>query len=74
MGDVSRRIAAAAYVDSPDGITIPIITVQVSRVGARSQRDVAGLDGMPTAGPPEAAWRPARPGWGTAQAAAPDLV
>jgi predicted nucleic acid-binding protein len=47
MVDVSRRIApAAAYVDSLDEIAISIITAHELIVGARSQRDAAGIDSL----------------------------
>ena len=47
MVDVSRRISAAAnYLDSLDDITISIITAHELIVGARNQRDAAGIDGL----------------------------
>ena len=47
MVDVSRRVAAAAaYLDSLDEITISIITAHELIVGARSQRDAAGIDSL----------------------------
>jgi predicted nucleic acid-binding protein len=47
MVDVSRRIAAAAaYLDSLDEITISIITAHELIVGARNQRDAAGIDSL----------------------------
>ena len=44
MVDVSRRIAAATYLDSLDDITISIITAHELIVGARNQRDADGDD------------------------------
>src|SRR4051812_40520558 len=47
MIDVSRRnVAAAAYVDSLDDVTISIITAQELIVGARNQRDAEAIDGL----------------------------
>jgi predicted nucleic acid-binding protein len=47
MVDVSSRMAAAAtYVDSLDDITISIITAHELIVGARNQRDAAGIDSL----------------------------
>jgi hypothetical protein len=47
MVDVSRRMAAAAaYLDSLDEIRLSIITAHELIVGARSQRDAAGIDSL----------------------------
>src|SRR2546430_921295 len=47
MVDVSRGIGAAAtYVDSLDDIAISIITAHELIVGARNQRDAAGIDSL----------------------------